>query len=452
MTKTHTKTTAKTELIMERMALSQIQSDPRNVNMHDDRSITVIGESLQRFGQQKPIVVDGIGVVIAGNGTLEAARRLGWTEIDVCRTQLTGPEARAFAIADNRTAQLANWNEVMLAQQLDELGADPAGELGFDADELAELMAKLPPLENDRDEPGLSDGEMADMRLSEEALDEVGVETENIVTSLGDVWLLGNHRLMCGDSTVVADVEKLIADHVPVCVAADPPYGMGKVADGVQNDNLKGEKLDAFQLAWWRACVGLLEEHASAYVWGNAPDLWRLWFEGGLRDEEPLFLRNEIVWTKGSMSLGKKIPGNGMRTSGSRQYATFSDRCLFFVRGLKTDGYFDNTHDAMHDVWEYSRVRGEERFGHSTPKPVEMIGRILMSSSRPRDVIYDPFSGTGTVIAAAQSLDRVCCAMELTPAYVDVAIRRWEAMTGLEAKLEESGESFADRYQAILEG
>jgi DNA modification methylase len=332
---------------------------------------------------------------------------------------------------------------------------------------------------------------------------------------------------MCGDSTDVNDVERLMDDEQAVLLHADPPYGMGKEKDGVENDNLYREKLDAFQMAWWSEFRPCLMDNASAYIWGNAPDLWRLWYVGGLKDSERLTMRNEIVWSKGH--------GQGMESDQHRMYATVSERCLFFMLGeqgfnnnadnywegwepirkylkdelskvgdikwakraaghseksgchwfdssqwmmpteevykawqaaaresdafkreyddlkreyddlkreyddLKrefyaTRAYFDNTHDNMTDVWDFKRVTGEERHGHATPKPVQMIERIVKSSSRPGDVVADPFSGSGTTIIACEQLGRKCRAMEISPAYVDVAVKRWEAFTGKKAQ------------------
>ena len=145
------------------------------------------------------------------------------------------------------------------------------------------------------------------------------------VTERGDVWALGRHRVMCGDSTAPADVAHLLQGRVAGLLHADPPYGMGKEAAGVANDNLRGPRLDGFQMAWWRAWRPHLAENASAYIWGNAPDLWRLWYVGGLGDSELLTLRNEIVWDKEG--------GSGQRDPGTTMFPVLSERCLFFQFG-----------------------------------------------------------------------------------------------------------------------
>lgn len=299
-------------------------------------------------------------------------------------------------------------------------------------------------------------------------------------------------------------------------VHADPPYGMGKEKEGVANDNLYREKLDAFQMEWWQAWRPHLTDNGSAYVWGNAPDLWRLWYCGGLSDSERLTMRNEIVWSKSNAF--------GMSSSESRSYPPESERCLFFMLGeqgfnnnadnywegwepirsylaeqfdrcgwkskqvakwlglhprmvdhwisrsqwsfpteehyrklqeaakdhdafkrdhdelkaafYETRAYFDNTHDNMTDVWSFSRVHGDDRHGHATPKPVEMVARAIKSSSEDGDAIGVPFGGTGPEVIAAEQLGRTVYAMELDAGWCDVIVRRWENLTGETAVLE----------------
>jgi DNA modification methylase len=304
-------------------------------------------------------------------------------------------------------------------------------------------------------------------------------------------------------------------------IHADPPYGMGKEKDGVENDNLYAEKLDAFQIAWFKAFRPHVADNAGLYIWGNTEDLWRLWFEGSLKDVERMTFRNEIVWSKkGGMGIG---------SGKHRSYPTTTERCLFIMLGeqgfnsnadnywdgwesirlyldseikkcgwsiaqvneivglssmaqhwltrsqwtfivqkyyvilqeaakpygalkrdydslkrdydsLKRDydslrAYFDNTHENMTDVWEYSRVHGEERHGHATPKAVQMMARV-MKSSLPKDgLCVEPFGGSGSTLIGAEQTDRVCYTMELTPAYVDIIIERWENLTGQKAEL-----------------
>ena len=157
----------------------------------------------------------------------------------------------------------------------------------------------------------------------------------------GDVWQLGDHRLMCGDSTKKEDIEILMNGMKAILLHADPPYGMGKEKDGIVNDNLYREKLDEFQMQWWKAYRPYLEDNASAYIWGNAEDLWRLWYLGGLRESERITFRNEIVWNKEN--------GQGIGSGDFRMYPTATERCLFFMLGEQG---FNNNADNYWDGWE----------------------------------------------------------------------------------------------------
>ena len=319
------------------------------------------------------------------------------------------------------------------------------------------------------------------------------------------------HKIICGDCTVREVVERVMGVEKAILVHADPPYGMGKEKDGIENDNLYREKLDAFQMAWWKSCRPYLTDNGSAYIWGQPEDLWRLWYRG-LKDSERLTFRNEITWDKGS--------GQGMGSEAHRMYPTASERCLFFVIGeqgynnnadnyfdgwtpivdyleksrqamgwsikdtkriaghseksgchwfdrsqwsmpteetymawqsaasndafkleydeLKREFYatrapFDNTHENMTDIWRFDTMRGDERPDHPTPKPVEMIMRIIKTSGTDDGIAFDPFSGSGTTIIACQNLGRKCRAVEISPAYVAVAIERFaSAFHGVE--------------------
>jgi DNA modification methylase len=334
---------------------------------------------------------------------------------------------------------------------------------------------------------------------------------------------------MCGDSTKIEDVEKLMDGQTSMLLHADPPYGMGKEKDGVLNDNLYKEKLDKFQIGWWQAFRPCLKENASVYIWGNAEDLWRLWYNG-LKESERLTFRNEIVWNKKH--------GQGIGSEKHRMYPTATERILFFMLGeqgfknnadnyfegwepirdyllksrkelgwdvptmkkivghsdlsrdhwtsksqfnfptekvykamqkgareqeereskkysafkkkysafkkeyselkkefYKTRAFFDNTHDNMTDVWEHERVTGKERNEHATPKPVELMTRIIKSSSIKNEIVIEPFLGSGSTLIACEKTNRICYGMELEPKYIDTIIKRYEDYTGNKAKL-----------------
>jgi DNA modification methylase len=422
----------------------------------------------------------------------------------------TDAQKRAYVIADNKLALNAGWDEQMLALEFGELT-----DLGFDLDLTGFTAAEIDALTPEQLEPGMTD---------EDAVPKVPVQP---VTVLGDVWLLGRHRLMCGDSTSIDAVERLMDGRKAALLHADPPYGMGKEGEGVVNDNLYRDKLDAFQMEWWTTFRCVLEDNASAYIWGNAPDLWRLWYSGGLSGSERMTIRNQIVWDKKH--------GQGMSSEQHRMFPTATEHCLFFMLGeqgfnnnavnywegwepirlyLETEmnkcggqkkwkdalsnqmgghyftksqwlfptkeayeklqafakgkafkrdhdelrrdhdelrrefhatrAYFDNAHDNMTDVWEFKRVTGEERHGHATPKPVEMMQRVMRSSLAIGGLCVEPFGGSGSTLMGAEKAGRVCYSMELQPKYCDVIVKRWQNFTGKIATHAETGEPFAE--------
>ena len=311
-----------------KQSAAQLSSDPANARKHSKRNIEAIAASLAKFGQRKPIIVQKDGMVVrAGNGTLEAAKSLGWSHVAAVVIDDDNLTATQFAIADNRTAELAEWDEDALAQTLASLQNDESiDELttGFTAEEIEQMIGKN------------------EVRVGGEE-DEVPAPPVDPVTQPGDLILLGEHRLLCGDSTRADDVARLMGGATAVLLHADPPYGMGKEAEGVQNDNLYRDKLDRFQMDWWRTFRPHLADNASAYIWGNAPDLWRLWYVGGLADSERLTIRNEIVWAKGSAGAGGI---SHMGADGLRQYPNETERCLFFMLGEQG---FNNNAD---NYWE----------------------------------------------------------------------------------------------------
>ena len=344
----------KTELVK----IETLVFDPANARKHGEKNLSAIKSSLQRFGQQKPIVVDANGVVRAGNGTLAAAKALGWKEITIVRSPLSGSEATAYAIADNRTSELAEWDDDVLSQTLAALQIEDeelALASGFDAKEIDALLAP-----------------------DEVKEDEVPDPPVDPITKSGDLWILGDHRLLCGDSTKAEDVARLMNGEKAQLIHADPPYGMGKEKDGVQNDNLYADKLDAFQMAWWRAFRPHAEDNASAYIWGNDEGLWRLWFVGGLSASERMTIRNEIVWDKKSAGAGG-ISHQG--AEGLRLFPQATERCLFFMLGEQG---FNNNADNYWEGWEPIRayLDGErKRSGLTTDQCNKICGKQNMTQS-----------------------------------------------------------------------
>lgn len=508
-------------LTVEYLAVDALIPYARNSRTHDETQVAQIAASIKEFGFTNPVLIDEEGGIIAGHGRIMAARKLGMAEAPTITLRgLTEAQKRAYIIADNRLPLNAGWDFEMLAVEIDDLkDADfDVSILGFTSEELNDLIGTP----NPPPEP-----------TGPEVIPEVQAKP---VTKSGEVWLLGEHRVMCGDSTDAGAVAVLMNGGKASLIHADPPYGMGKQADGVANDNLYREKLDAFQMAWWRTFRQFSDDNASAYIWGNSPDLWRLWYAGGLADSENLYFCNHIVWDK------KSIPG--MASDLMLQFPIASEHCLFFKIGDQFVGnvnadqywedwdvirlylkeqadtaglnpkrcqeitgvqmyahwfsksqwsfipekyydalhmafpelfgkqyeqlrkqyeqikggyrnhingiqggmrsYFNNAHDAMRDVWEFSRVIGDERHGHATPKPVDMMERVMLSSLPEGGLCAEPFGGSGSTLMGAEKTGRICYTMEMQECYVDVIVRRWQTFTGKHATLENDGRTFEE--------
>jgi DNA modification methylase len=509
---------------IERWPVERLKPYDKNPRTHSAEQLAQLKRSIAEFGFTNPILVDGKDGILAGHGRLMAAKDMGLAEVPVLvLDHLTPEQRRAYVIADNQLALNAGWDMELLQQEVVSLNLQDfdLDLLGFD-DEFLEGL-----LNPDGIDLGGSDGGTEGLTDP----DEVPEPPAEPVTKPGDVWLLGKHRVMCGDSTVITDVERLMAGERAALLHADPPYGMGKASDGVANDNLYNDDLDAFQMKWWATFRPFLLDNASAYIWGNAPELWRLWWKAGLGSSEKMELRNQIVWDK------KAIPG--MASADLNQYPVASEHCLFFQLGnqlignmntadywdgweplrcyleqetksigwkvadlnratdtfmgghwvtksqwafptadqykkiqaaaagqafkreyeqlkreyeqlkreydqlkRETRSYFDNAHDVMRDVWEFSRVTGEERHGHATPKPVSMMERVMLSSLPKGGLCVEPFGGSGSTLMGAERTGRRCNAMELNPVYCDVIVKRWQDFTGKTATLEATGELF----------
>ena len=517
---------------IELWPIDRLKPYDRNARTHSPEQVAKIAASLAEFGFVNPILVDSRDGIIAGHGRLMAARKLGLADVPVIvLDHLSDAQRRAYVLADNKLAELAGWDVELLGAELAELDAEGFDlELaGFTDDELAALTGDGL-FGDDEREPQESEPASAPSTIDREHADDEVEPPKAITTRPGDVWVLGGHRVMCGDSTNARDVARLMDGQKATLMHADPPYGMGKEADGVANDNLRGKALDGFQMDWWGAFRPHLVPNASAYIWGNAPDLWRLWYVAGLGESERLEMRNEIVWDK--------INVPGMASPDLTQYPEASERCLFFQFGnqflgninaedfpetweplraymeeqakaagmaasdvkrvcgvgmyghwftrsqfnlipearyqalqqaypghfmrpwsdLKAEwdrvkggptaeiqgarSYFDNAHEPMTDVWKFPRVIGEERHGHATPKPVAMMERVMKSSSRPGDVVVEPFGGSGSTLIGAEATGRRCFTMELQALYCDVIVTRWQNLTGKVAYLESTGDSF----------
>jgi len=383
---------------IELVSIDDLDLDSRNARKHDAKNLKAIADSLEQFGQRKPIVVWG-RTVVAGNGTLIAARSLGWTEITIAKIpdDWSSDQVTAYALADNRSAELAVWDEQVLTEQLKQLElADWDVEaLGFDA--------TVEPLQD----------------VVEDELPEV-IDPK---AKLGDVWQLGRHRLVCGDATDEATVQKLMAGNEAALIFTDPPYNLdfqgqrinaaaNAKHDDIKNDNLSSVEFDDFITKVLRNYAGM---NAKA---------WYFFFSDLTLDmlltpmrQNGFSWKSILIWMKPFASMSSK---------------DYKSRYEPFVYGCKSNAFFGQRYNDE-DIWQFARVKTNDL--HPTMKPLDLIAKALNNSSKPNDIVVDLFGGSGSTLIACEQTDRVCFMMELDPKYVDVIIARWEKLTGQTAEL-----------------
>ncbi len=389
----------------------------RNSRTHNDEQIAQIVASIKEFGFTNPILIGDDDVIIAGHGRLMAAQRLGMTEVPVIRLpHLTETQRRALVIADNKIALNAGWDEEMLhleMEELSELDFD-LNLLGFNPNELNEIQ-----LFGEEKSSGNTDD------------DEVPEAPEEAVTKHGDIWQLGRHRLLCGDTTMIDDVKKLMQDEVADMIFTDPPYNVNygsTMKDSIRyhagslggrtimNDNL-GEDFEQFL---YDACTNMLMYcKGAAYVCMSSSELHTLYSAfvkaGGKWS-------TFIIWAKNTFTLG--------RADYQRQYEPI-------LYGWVSDKphYWCGDRDQA-DVWEYNKPVKNDL--HPTMKPVELVERAINNSSKIGNIVLDGFGGSGSTLIACEKTGRSARLIELDPKFCDVIIKRWEEYTGNKAQFIEN--------------
>lgn len=388
--------------------------DPNNARSHPDRNLDAIKESLARFGQQKPIVVAKNGVVLAGNGTLAAARALGWDRIAVVVTDLDGPDARGYALADNRTGELAEWDVAQLMRELDALPAELANAIGWDEAEMRRIAREADEALASFQQPGDED--------------DAPPPPATPRTERGDLWILGQHRLLCGDARNAGDLVRLCEGRVVEALWTDPPYGVeyrGGTGLTIEGDDAAG--LDRLLDLAFAAIDRVLVPSARFYVAAPAGPQGTVFRNAIAR--VGWRLHQCLAWVKDSLVLGHSDyhyrhedilygwkPGEGRPGRGAHA-------------GTRWQG--GNDQDT---VLEVPRPKRSEQ--HPTMKPVALVRRCLVNSTQRGDLVLDPFSGSGSTLLACEQLGRSCRAMDVDPRYVDVAVARWERLTGETARRE----------------
>lgn len=398
---------------IEILAIDALAPYARNSRTHDEAQVAQIAASIREFGFTNPVLVDGDGGIIAGHGRVMAARTLGLAEVPCVRlAHLTETQKRAYVIADNKLALNAGWDEEMLRLELADLQgmAFDVGLLGFSDAEMRALLA---------DTGGATDA------------DAVPDTQAQAISSVGDVWLLGPHRLACGDCTVALAVEKLLAGGSVDLICTDPPYCSGGFQETAKSSGSVGtsatHKLIANDTLSTRGYIALLK---SAFSQFDAPYLyaftdWRMWVNlFDVVESSGFGVRSMIVWDKGSPGMGR-----GWRSQHE-----------LVMWGCKQTPPFDKHASGVGNVI-WSKRTGN--IHHTTEKPVDVMAHLLNNVPFAK-VVADPFSGSGTTMIACEQLGRVYRGMELDALYVDVSIRRWQSFTGQSATLSGTNKTFEE--------
>ena len=378
---------------LELIAIDKLVPYANNARTHSDEQIKKIQASIREFGFVNPVLIDKDCGIIAGHARVEAAKREGLTEVPcVWVEHLTEAQKKAYILADNRLAEDAGWDIELLSVELEELKEldFDIGLTGFGADELSDIFGE---------------------EETEVAEDDYEVELpEEPKTKLGDIYQLGRHRLMCGDSTDKATVEKLMNGVKADMVFTDPPYGVDY--KGINNDDRSG--LFSLLDNAFSNYKEFSREGSSFYCFHSdrCSDIFNEVYR------KYCHFSSMIIWKKQSLVLSQT------------DYQSIHEPCIY--------GWLDNgTHRFFGDrkqtsVWEIGK---ESIDGHTTPKPIEFIARALKNSSLEKENVIDLFGGSGSTLIACEQLNRNCYMMELDPKYCDVIIDRWSALTGLEAQL-----------------
>jgi len=450
-------------MLTERVPLSGLHCDPANVRLHSSRNIDAIKASLQRFGQQKPIVVDADNVIRAGNGTYQAANDLGWDEISVVRSELVGPEMTAFAIADNRTAELAEWDEEALAKTIQALPSELANDCaGFSSEDVAAMLDAI----NESSE------------IEDDESPEIPDIPEDPVTQPGDIWIMGDHRVLCGDCASPQATTALLDGHEINLAISSPPYASQRKYD--ETSPFKPIHPDEY-LDWFEPVQANIAQHLAedgswflnikehceegqrvlyvkdltlAHVrrWGwNFVDEF-IWTHGGTPKAvnqrfkngwEPIF-----QFTRGRHKFRpdevrhQTDQGNMVENRWGVEKLGYKTRDGRKQKGSTSAnqgnagqvGGWVSTDALAYPSNVLSLGKNREAVGHPAAFPTSLPSFFIRAYSDEGDTVFEPFLGSGTTLVAAHQLGRRCYGIEISPGYCDVIVQRWEQLTGQTAE------------------
>lgn len=424
----------RSELIYKRVEELQLNTKNPRKNEH---AVDTVAKSIEKYGFKAPLIIDKKNIVYCGNTRLKAARKLGLEEVPcIVVTDLTEKEIREYALLDNKTNEIADWDLEMLAEELKELSLE----------EFA-LDWEIPELESEKE-------------IVEDSCDIEEKLEEEPICKRGEVWKLGNHRLMCGDSTKKEDMQKLMKGEKADLIVTDPPYNVAvKNAQGmtIANDNLESAEFKAFLVKAFANMEEQIKAGGAFYVWYASKE--QIHFEEALK-EAGLKIREQLIWKKNHFILGRQ------------DYHWQHEPCMYgWKEGAKHYFIEDRTQSTvlLEDKLDFTKLKKEEMLEllqeiynkkinttvleedkplinalHPTMKPVRLLARLIENSSREEERVLDPFVGSGSSIIACEQLNRKCYAMELDEQYASVTIKRWEEFTGRKAVKENDGKTITE--------
>jgi DNA modification methylase len=384
-----------------------------NARTHSDTQVAQIAASIAEFGFVNPVLVDSSGVLVAGHGRVMAAKHLGMATVPAIRLQhLTEAQARALRLADNQIALNSGWDEALLAAEIARIREDGAVDLdvlGFSALELDQLLAAAEAGDND-------------------AADDAPPPPAVPVTRAGDLWRCGDHRLLCGDATSLEDVQRALGtDRLADMAWLDPPYNVAYSGGTAARMTIANDALGSGFIDFLRPAFAnlLAVTKGACYVCMSSsewPTLHRAWQEAGGK------WSSTIIWAKNTFALGR---------------ADYHQQFEAMLYGWKTGSqhYWCGARDQG-NVWHFDKPARDDL--HPTMKPVALVERAIRNSSKQRDIVLDPFGGSGTTMIAAERTGRQAMLLEIDPCYADVIVRRWQGATGEAAVLDGEDRTFDD--------
>ena len=401
---------------IESWPIEKLRPYARNAKMHGDDQVAKIAASMAKFGWTVPCMVADDGELIAGHGRVLAATKLGLSEVPVIRFgHLDEAERRAYRIADNKLTEMGDWDEVVLRDEIAGLLAEDfdLSLLGITDEDLDALLQ----------EPDVGDGAI-------EGEDDIPETPEYAVSRPGDLWVLENHRLLCGDSSVASDVGRVLGSVNPLLMVTDPPYGVEydpawRNKTGASATKRTGKVLNDDRADWREAWA--LFPGDVAYVWHgalHAATVAESLMAAGFN------VRSQIIWAKDRLVLSRG------------DYHWQHEPCWYAVKKTGKGHWAGDRKQTT--LWQIANKDQDADTVHGTQKPVECMRRPILNNSSPGQAIYEPFMGSGTTLIAAETTGRVCHGIELNPVYVDVAVQRWQQFTGQTAALDGTDQTFAD--------